>query len=138
MVLWEKQIACLLKEEHPEQISVFFAVGIHDALSTAFIAVMAAPLAAKGVKVDVLMGTSYLYTNEAVSSGTIQKKFQKKAIAARDMVLLETAPGHETRCLDTPFSEFFNSEKKKLQQEAKQIQAEALVLLEPEMVLHNG
>lgn len=117
MVLWEKQIECLLKVDNPEQISVFFAGGIHDALSTAFIAVMAAPLAAKGVKVGVLMGTSYLYTKEAVSSGAIQPEFQEQARLATDTVLLETAPGHETRCLNSPFAEFFNAEKSRLQQQ---------------------
>lgn len=117
MVLWEKQIERLLKEDQPEQISVFFAGGIHDALSTAFIAVMAAPLAAKGVKVGVLMGTSYLYTKEAVTSGAIQDKFQEQAMVSNDTVLLETAPGHETRCLNSPFATFFNEEKEKLQKE---------------------
>jgi len=114
MVLWEKQIERLLKEDKPEEISVFFAGGIHDALSTAFISVMAAPLAAKGVKVGVLMGTSYLYTKEAVSSGAIKDQFQEQAMSSADTILLETAPGHETRCLNSPFAEFFNEEKEKL------------------------
>ncbi|NQX40044.1 polyketide-type polyunsaturated fatty acid synthase PfaA [Pedobacter steynii] len=117
MVLWEKQIERLLKEDHPEQISVFFAGGIHDSLSAAFIAVMAAPLAAKGVKVGVLMGTSYLYTKEAVSTGAIQEQFQEQARLSNDTILLETAPGHETRCLNSPFATFFNQEKEKLQKE---------------------
>lgn len=114
-VLWEKQITRLLQEEKPEQLSVFFAGGIHDAQSTAFVAVMAAPLAAKGVKIGVLMGTSYLYTQEAVQTGAIQHSFQQEAIAAQDTVLLETAPGHETRCLNSPFALFFNQEKAQLQ-----------------------
>lgn len=117
MVLWEKQIERLLKEDQPELISVFFAGGIHDAMSTAFIAVMAAPLAAKGVKIGVLMGTSYLYTKEAVSTGAIQGSFQEQARTAQDTILLETAPGHETRCLISPFAAYFNSEKEKLQQD---------------------
>lgn len=117
MVLWEKQIERLLKEDHPEQISVFFAGGIHDSLSTAFIAIMAAPLAAKGVKVGVLMGTSYLYTKEAVSTGAIGGQFQEQARLSADTILLETAPGHETRCLNSPFATFFNEEKEKLQKE---------------------
>jgi acyl transferase domain-containing protein/NAD(P)H-dependent flavin oxidoreductase YrpB (nitropropane dioxygenase family) len=116
MVLWEKQIERLLKEDNPEQISVFFAGGIHDAFSTAFISIMAAPLAARGVKVGVLMGTAYLYTKEAVSTGAIQEKFQQQAVQASDTILLETAPGHETRCLKSPFSDFFSEEKVKLQQ----------------------
>ncbi|QNK63111.1 SDR family NAD(P)-dependent oxidoreductase [Pedobacter sp. PAMC26386] len=116
MVLWEKQIERLLKEDNPEQISVFFAGGIHDAFSAAFIAIMAAPLAARGVKVGVLMGTAYLYTKEAVSTGAIQNKFQEQAVNASDTILLETAPGHETRCLKSPFSDFFSEEKEKFQQ----------------------
>lgn len=117
MVLWEKQIERLLKEDKPEEISVFFAGGIHDALSTAFISVMAAPLAAKGVKVGVLMGTSYLYTREAVSSGAIRDQFQAQAMSSAGTILLETAPGHETRCLNSPFADFFNKEKEKLQKQ---------------------
>lgn len=113
-VLWEKQIERILKEEHPENISVFFAGGIHNAFSTAFVSVMAAPLAARGVKVGVLMGTAYLYTQEAVSTGAIQQEFQQQAMQAKDTVLLETAPGHETRCLNTPFALHFENEKKKL------------------------
>lgn len=114
MVLWEKQIERILKEDHPENISVFFAGGIHNAFSTAFVSVMAAPLAARGVKVGVLMGTAYLYTQEAVSCGAIQEEFQLQAMQAKDTVLLETAPGHETRCLNTSFAQYFNTEKAKL------------------------
>ncbi len=114
LVLWEKQVERLLLDEHPEQLSVFFAGGIHDSRSAAFIAVMAAPLAARGVKVGVLMGTAYLYTTEAVATGAILPKFQEQAIEQRETVLLETAPGHETRCLRSPFTDFFKTEKENL------------------------
>ncbi|MCX2586259.1 type I polyketide synthase [Pedobacter sp. MR22-3] len=117
MVLWEKQIERLLKEEKPEEISIFFAGGIHDAFSAAFISIMAAPLAAKGMKIGVLMGTAYLYTQEAVSTGAILNKFQQEAMQAQDTILLETAPGHETRCLNSSFAGFFNQEKSRLQAE---------------------
>jgi NAD(P)H-dependent flavin oxidoreductase YrpB (nitropropane dioxygenase family) len=113
-VLWEKQIERILKEDHPENISVFFAGGIHNDFSTAFVSIMAAPLAARGVKVGVLMGTAYLYTKEAVECGAIQEEFQLQAMQAEETVLLETAPGHETRCLDTAFAKYFNEEKSKL------------------------
>ncbi|WP_241775113.1 type I polyketide synthase [Chryseobacterium sp. ERMR1:04] len=113
-VLWEKQIERILKEEHPENISVFFAGGIHNDFSTAFVSIMAAPLAARGVKVGVLIGTAYLYTQEAVTCGAIQEEFQVQALQAEETVLLETAPGHETRCLDTAFAQHFNHEKAKL------------------------
>lgn len=114
MVLWEKQIERILKEDHPENISVFFAGGIHNSFSTAFVSIMAAPLAARGVKIGVLMGTAYLYTHEAVLTGAIQEEFQQQAMQAKDTVLLETAPGHETRCLNTAFAHHFNIEKSKL------------------------
>lgn len=113
-VLWEKQIERILKEDHPENISVFFAGGIHNDFSTAFVSIMAAPLAARGVKVGVLIGTAYLYTQEAVTCGAIQEEFQLQALQAKETVLLETAPGHETRCLDTAFAKYFNEEKSKL------------------------
>ncbi|UKB82600.1 SDR family NAD(P)-dependent oxidoreductase [Chryseobacterium sp. MEBOG06] len=113
-VLWEKQIERILKEDHPENISVFFAGGIHNDFSTAFVSIMAAPLAARGVKVGVLMGTAYLYTQEAVETGAIQEEFQLQAMQAKDTVLLETAPGHETRCLNTAFANHFKTEKAKL------------------------
>jgi len=113
-VLWEKQIDRLLQEESAGQFSIFFAGGIHDALSAAFIGVMAAPLATKGAKVGVLMGTAYIYTKEAVETGAILQQFQDQAIAHNHTVLLETAPGHETRCLHSPFADYFNKEKEQL------------------------
>jgi len=115
LVLWERQVERLLQEEHADQFSIFFAGGIHDPLSAAFISVMAAPLAAKGAKIGVLMGTAYIYTQEAVSSGAILQQFQDQALQHKDTILLETAPGHETRCLYTPFADFFNTEKERLQ-----------------------
>jgi len=113
-VLWEKQIDRLLQEESAGQFSLFFAGGIHDALSAAFIGVMVAPLATKGAKVGVLMGTAYIYTKEAVETGAILQQFQDQAIAHNHTVLLETAPGHETRCLHSPFADYFNKEKEQL------------------------
>jgi acyl transferase domain-containing protein/NAD(P)H-dependent flavin oxidoreductase YrpB (nitropropane dioxygenase family)/NAD(P)-dependent dehydrogenase (short-subunit alcohol dehydrogenase family) len=113
-VLWEKQIDRLLQEENASQFSFFFAGGIHDALSAAFVGIMAAPLAIKGAKIGVLMGTAYIYTKEAVTSGAILQQFQDQAIAQDHTVLLETAPGHETRCLQSPFADYFNKEKEQL------------------------
>ncbi|WP_257667609.1 type I polyketide synthase [Parapedobacter tibetensis] len=117
LVLWEMQLTRLLDEEQAERLHVFFAGGIHDALSASFVAVMAAPLAARGGKVGVLMGTAYLYTQEAVETGAILKQFQDHALMHSETVLLETAPGHETRCLDSPFAGFFEMEKRKMASE---------------------
>lgn len=114
LVLWEKQVVRLLQDEHPEELELFFAGGIHDAASAAFVAVMAAPLVARGARVGVLMGTAYLYTEEAVTTGAIVPAFQAQAIAQQDTLLLETAPGHETRCLSSNFAIDFNKEKTRL------------------------
>lgn len=126
-VLWEKQINRLLQEEQTEQLEVFFAGGIHDAFSAAMISVIAAPLAARGVKVGVLMGTAYLYTHEAVATGAILPGFQAQALEHTETILLETAPGHETRCLESPFAADFNAEKARMEEaglDKKEIWAE--------------
>ncbi|MEN9919507.1 MAG: hypothetical protein RL662_1943 [Bacteroidota bacterium] len=114
-VLWERQIARLLREEDIRALTVFFAGGIHDAFSSAFISIMSASLAAKGAKIGVLMGSSYIFTKEAVDSGAIVPAFQTQAIAEKSTVILEAAPGQETRSLKSPFTDFFEKEKKELQ-----------------------
>ena len=49
-----------------DEVSLVFAGGIHDARSAALVAALAGPLAARGVKVGILVGTAYLFTREAV------------------------------------------------------------------------
>lgn len=116
-VLWERQIYRLLKEDNLSSFNVFFAGGIHDAFSSAFIAVMSATLDAKGAKVGVLMGSSYLYTKEAVESRAILSGFQKLAIEENSTVILQAAPGQETQSLKSPFTKHFEKEKEKLQEQ---------------------
>ncbi len=117
-VLWSQMIDVLCEaldaDEHPEHFHVVFAGGIHDALSSAMVAVMAAPLAARGARVGVLMGSAYLFTEEAVASGAIVKSFQDQALACNHTVLLESGPGHATRCVDSVFAQTFAQEKKRL------------------------
>ena len=115
-VLWEQQIERLMAFDKPEELNVFFAGGIHDAFSAAMISVMTAPLVAKGVKVGVLMGTSYLYTDEAVKTGALLQHYQDKAVEKSETYVLSTAPGHETRCLNSHYVEHFESVKKDLLQ----------------------
>ena len=113
-VLWEQQVARLLASDHVAELDVLFAGGIHDARSAAMISALAAPLAAKGARVGVLMGTAYLFTHEAVACGAIEPAFQAQAIACERTVLLETSPGHATRCADTEFATAFAAEKARL------------------------
>jgi NAD(P)H-dependent flavin oxidoreductase YrpB (nitropropane dioxygenase family) len=93
---------------------ILFAGGIHDAVSASMVAAMAAPLAERGMKIGVLLGTAYLFTEEAVESGAIVKGFQEVAIRCERTVTLETGPGHSTRCAETPFAQSFQDEKRKL------------------------
>ncbi|MEV0905226.1 SDR family NAD(P)-dependent oxidoreductase [Streptomyces hokutonensis] len=109
--LWEAQLAVLedflatAQAGTAEQVEVFFAGGVHDARSAAMVAALAAPLTARGAAAGVLMGTAYLFTEEAVSCGAVQPLFQEQVISATRTALLETAPGHATRCVPSPFSD---------------------------------
>ncbi|AGP60648.1 hypothetical protein M271_46420, partial [Streptomyces rapamycinicus NRRL 5491] len=95
-------------------VEIFFAGGVHDERSAAMVAALAAPLTRRGVAVGSLMGTAYLFTEEAVAHGAVQPLFQRRVVAAEHTVLLETAPGHATRCVPSPFTESFGTVKERL------------------------
>ncbi|MCC6587061.1 MAG: SDR family NAD(P)-dependent oxidoreductase [Bryobacterales bacterium] len=122
-VLWNQMVDVLLNAPevtaNPQDFQVVFAAGIHDALSAAMVSVIAAPLAERGVRVGVLIGTAYLFTEEAVSSGAILETFQEQARECCQTVLLETAPGHSTRCVDTAYARVFSQEKQRLLAEGR-------------------
>ncbi|WP_329200706.1 MULTISPECIES: SDR family NAD(P)-dependent oxidoreductase [unclassified Streptomyces] len=112
--LWEEQIERLLACPEPEALDVLFAGGIHDERSAAMAAAAAAPLAARGARVGVLMGTAYLFTREAVTAGAVLQGFQRTAVECTRTVLLHTAPGHATRCAATPYADTFEETRRRL------------------------
>jgi acyl transferase domain-containing protein/NAD(P)H-dependent flavin oxidoreductase YrpB (nitropropane dioxygenase family)/NAD(P)-dependent dehydrogenase (short-subunit alcohol dehydrogenase family)/acyl carrier protein len=114
IVIWEKQMTRLFQEEDLSKFSVFFAGGIHDAFSSAFVSVMSAGLAARGVKIGVLMGTSYLYTKEIVKTGAINSHYQKLAVENEKTACLETVPGQISRVIPTPFVDYFTEKKREI------------------------
>ncbi|HTU20930.1 MAG TPA: beta-ketoacyl synthase N-terminal-like domain-containing protein, partial [Gemmataceae bacterium] len=126
-VLWETM--CQLLLDHltvtgpnavkAEDLHILFAGGIHDALSAAMVAALSAPLAERGVAVGVLIGTAYLFTEEAVAANAIVPRYQQEAIRCQDTVLLETGPGHAIRCIATPYADAFEEEKRRLQSEGR-------------------
>jgi acyl transferase domain-containing protein/NAD(P)H-dependent flavin oxidoreductase YrpB (nitropropane dioxygenase family)/short-subunit dehydrogenase len=131
-VLWNTMIDTLLEtlpEESMAACHVLFAGGVHDDLSAAMVAAMAAPLAERGARVGVLLGSAYLFTHEAVASGAIVRGFQEAAVGCRRTVLLESGPGHATRCALSPFSDFFERERQRLLREGRAA-AETRVALE--------
>lgn len=113
-VLWESQIDTLMDQEKQDDISVLFAGGISNKLSGAMVSSIAASLAHKGANIGIVLGTPYIYTKEIVETGAILGQFQKKVIQQKNTVLLESGFGHATRCVVSPFVDYFNKEKSKL------------------------
>ncbi|OLC56437.1 MAG: hypothetical protein AUH92_00280 [Acidobacteria bacterium 13_1_40CM_4_69_4] len=121
-VLWNTMVDTILESLPADRVAdchVLFAAGIHDALSASMVAALAAPLAERGARIGVLLGTAYLFTEEAVATGAIVEGFQKSAVRCERTVLLETGPGHSTRCVDTAFAGTFESERRRLLAEGR-------------------
>ncbi|MFG3254869.1 SDR family NAD(P)-dependent oxidoreductase [Streptomyces sp. NPDC048172] len=120
--LWQAQLDVvedfLAAGADADGIQLLFAGGVHDARSAAMVGAMTAPLAARGVAVGVLMGTAYLFTEEAVAAGAVQPLFQRRMLDAGTTALLETAPGHATRCVPSPFTDEFAAVKAELRADA--------------------
>ena len=120
-VLWNTMGDVLLerinRERDGDSYHVLFAGGVHDALSSSMVAALSAPLSALGVKVGVLMGTAYVFTDEAVTSGAITESYRQEAMHCEQTVLLETGPGHSTRVALTPYVDAFKSERLRLESE---------------------
>jgi NAD(P)H-dependent flavin oxidoreductase YrpB (nitropropane dioxygenase family) len=116
--LWESQLQRLLRYDDAHgcagQLHVLFAGGIHDERSAAMVTALAAPLLERGARIGMLMGTAYLFTEEAVTAGAIRPEFQRAALGCERTVLLETAPGHSTRCADSPYQRTFTETRSRL------------------------
>ncbi len=112
-ILWASVVETLLHADidDPETLQILFAGGIHDALSAAMVASIAAPLSARGMHVGVLMGSAYLFTAEAVATGAILQAYQDQALACDRTVLLQSGPGYRIRGAKTPFCDAFNDAK---------------------------
>ncbi|MBI1905831.1 MAG: SDR family NAD(P)-dependent oxidoreductase [Rhodocyclales bacterium] len=119
MTLWEAQITRALEFDRIDELSLLFAGGVHDRLSAALLSVMCAPLAALGARLGILMGSAYLFTEEAVREGAILPAYQALAVSSGESTLIPTGPGHLTRCLNTPYVDFVNSERARLKHAGK-------------------
>jgi acyl transferase domain-containing protein/NAD(P)H-dependent flavin oxidoreductase YrpB (nitropropane dioxygenase family) len=116
--LWEAQLGVIegwrASGGDASELDVLFAGGIHDERSAAMVAALAGPLAAAGARIGVLMGTAYLFTEEVVAAGAIGEEFQAQALACERTALLESGPGHATRCAETPFVDLFAETRARL------------------------
>ena len=121
-VLWESVIETLLQQVPANQsadIHVCFAGGIHDAVSAAMIAAIAAPLAERGMKIGILMGTAYTLTAEAVDSGAVLPNWQTQILGCDRTANLITGAGHASRCALTPFVESFYQTRRQMLSEGR-------------------
>ena len=122
--LWEMQTAVLLQHlldrsthDATENLLVLYAGGISTARSAAMIAAMTAPLAAAGVGVGMLVGTAYALTREAVECGAVTDGFQGHLLGADRTCVLQTAPGHASRCAPSPYVDEFARVREQLEHE---------------------
>ena len=116
LVLWDQAVETLLELPDAElaRCHLLLAGGVHDGVSAAAAVTLAAPLVERGVRVGVLLGTAYTMTEEAVATGAVTPAFQDVAIGCTGTVLLETGPGHASRCARTPYAETFERERTRL------------------------
>ncbi|MGH3434554.1 MAG: nitronate monooxygenase, partial [Thermocrispum sp.] len=116
--LWQAQLSVLLdwveNGGDPAELQLLFAGGIHDARSSAMVSALTASLTGSGAAVGVLMGTGYLFTAEAVANGAVGEIFQQHVVDAQRTALLETAPGHATRCVESPFVDAFHAAREEM------------------------
>ena len=116
LVLWEACVNRLveLAGDALAEFEVLFAGGIHDALSAGMALIVAQPLIARGGAWGQLMGSAYVYTEEAVTCGALVEGFQRAALDCRRTVTIESSPGHANRCADTPFVSSFADRRRSL------------------------
>ena len=74
-------------------------------------------------KIGILVGTAYLFTQEAVATGAIVPRFQDEVLRCESTVLLESGPGHQVRVSPTPFARRFEQERARLHAEGLSTEA---------------
>ncbi|MCA9937178.1 MAG: SDR family NAD(P)-dependent oxidoreductase [Anaerolineales bacterium] len=96
-VLWNTLVKALLdyitghRDLYTPDIHILCAGGVINDLSSAMIAALAAPVIELGVRVGFLMGTAYLFTEEAVTAQAISPAMQAEAITADNTLAAEDA-----------------------------------------------
>ncbi|MHC4179166.1 MAG: beta-ketoacyl synthase N-terminal-like domain-containing protein, partial [Planctomycetota bacterium] len=108
-----------LSKEEASRVHVLFAGGICDGLGGAMVSALGQPLAEKGMKIGVLLGTAYLFTDEAIKTGAILEKYQRVALDTVGTVVVETGPGHAVRCAPNPYTDAFEVQKAQLERQGK-------------------
>lgn len=112
--LWEGCLKVLAQQPQSvqEETAILFAGGIQDEQSTLIIDELLIQFGLSDLCHGFLVGTLTLFSEEAVSTGAISPVFQRVLLDSMDTVLLETAPGHQSRCALTPFADEFLRERR--------------------------
>jgi acyl transferase domain-containing protein/NAD(P)H-dependent flavin oxidoreductase YrpB (nitropropane dioxygenase family)/NAD(P)-dependent dehydrogenase (short-subunit alcohol dehydrogenase family) len=118
-VLWSAMVDRICAEIDADRIKgseldCVFAGGLHDAFSSACLQVLVAPLAARGVRLGMIVGTAYILTKEITESGAITPLFQQVVREGRETAILASGPGHASRSMRTPFVDKFIDRQKAL------------------------
>jgi len=115
LFLWESCLDVLSKQplQVQEQTKILFAGGIQGAGSTVLIEQLLEQFGLSDLSHGLLIGTLSLFSQEAVGTGAISDVFQQVLLNSVDTVLLETAPGHQSRCALTPFADEFLKQRER-------------------------
>jgi len=87
-----------------DEVSVLFAGGIATGRAAAFVAGMAADLAAKGLKVGLQLGTAYLCCEEAVSTCAITSTYQQLVLESDRTVVIGRTVNTKARAAGSPMA----------------------------------
>ena len=118
-VLWDTMVSTLLATvtdpAQAQDIHILFAGGVHDALSAAMVACIAAPLAERGMKVGVLAGTRLPVHARDRRDRRNRSRLPGSGARLQTTVTLETGPGHASRAAMSPFAEDFLARRRELE-----------------------
>ncbi len=106
MVLWEKAIEAFMSlgQDNLSCHTMIFAGGISSCHSSHFISGMTSILASKGMKIGVQLGTPYLFTEEIVETGAIQKLYRDVMLKPTTTTVMGNSVGLSSRTIESPFS----------------------------------
>ena len=114
--LWEQQITTLLDFGYDlSDVSVLFAGGIHDARSARCLTWLPryrSRGASRGLDGDGV----YLH-GRVCSAGAVLESYQQDVLGCETTALLETAPGHATRCVENDYVRDFLAEQQRMTDE---------------------
>ena len=119
-VLWETMVGVLLehlarRRRAADAATSLFAGGIHDALSAAMVAAMAAPLAERGRQGRRAAGHRVpVHRGGGRAPARSRPASSRRRWPASDTVLLETGPATPSAASPSPFVDDFAAEKRRL------------------------